>query len=366
MRSAPQTEPVRAGIYGAGAFGCFLATSLANSPALRVAAVASRRHTSAQRLAARLPGLQACQHYDSLLGRADIECIIVATPPADHAADAAKALEAGKHVLVEKPYAASESQALELAAKARRSALQSGVDFPMPYTAIVRSLVSLARSRACGRVQYVSVENVASCEGLDAGHWFWDREKSGGIFIEHGVHFFDWCGSLLERPQRVQAWTATQGSRENRVFAAVSYSGRQLASYYHAFVARPDTERTRVTVVFEEVDALVDGWMPCKLTFYGAGARQAAGFVRTQNGLALTASGPAAFCAGEKQTVYADAVRAVCADFAAAIRDPKHHRLVAQDRAVLSVRIADAARRAAATGAAVGLGGSAPAHAAGG
>src|SRR6266481_8270239 len=42
-------------------------------------------------------------------------------------------------------------------------------------------------------------ENYASDENLPAQHWFWDREKSGGIFIEHGVHFFDmfsgWLGA---------------------------------------------------------------------------------------------------------------------------------------------------------------------------
>jgi predicted dehydrogenase len=52
-------------------------------------------------------------------------------------------------------------------------------------------------------------ENYASDEGLGPDHWFWDRTKSGGIFIEHGVHFFDmfagWLGvGTVESAGRVR------------------------------------------------------------------------------------------------------------------------------------------------------------------
>jgi predicted dehydrogenase len=39
--------------------------------------------------------------------------------------------------------------------------------------------------------------NEAGDEGLGPEHWFWDRDTSGGIFVEHGVHFFDLVASWL-------------------------------------------------------------------------------------------------------------------------------------------------------------------------
>src|SRR5437773_8301363 len=64
-----------------------------------------------------------------------------------------------------------------------------------PLFDIVRRLID---SRVLGEFLHGYFENYASDEGLPAEHWFWDREKSGGIFIEHAVHFFDlfegWLG----------------------------------------------------------------------------------------------------------------------------------------------------------------------------
>lgn len=47
--------------------------------------------------------------------------------------------------------------------------------------------------------------NEAADEGLSPQHWFWDRGMSGGIFIEHGVHFFDLVASWLGQGRVVSA-----------------------------------------------------------------------------------------------------------------------------------------------------------------
>ena len=54
-------------------------------------------------------------------------------------------------------------------------------------------------SKVLGDVLHGTFENYASDEGLGPDHWFWDVTKSGRMFIEHGVHFFDmfagWLGA---------------------------------------------------------------------------------------------------------------------------------------------------------------------------
>ncbi|MDQ3622442.1 MAG: Gfo/Idh/MocA family oxidoreductase [Verrucomicrobiota bacterium] len=68
-------------------------------------------------------------------------------------------------------------------------------------------------------------------------HWFWDREKSGGIFIEHGVHFFDlfewWLG-----PGKVLAAQQVQrpgSALIEHVSCTVLYRDSALVQFYHGF-----------------------------------------------------------------------------------------------------------------------------------
>src|ERR1043166_7156595 len=71
-----------------------------------------------------------------------------------------------------------------------------------PVFDMVRRLID---SRVLGEFLHGYFENYASDEGLPPEHWFWDREKSGGIFIEHGVHFFDLFNGWLGPGQVVAA-----------------------------------------------------------------------------------------------------------------------------------------------------------------
>jgi predicted dehydrogenase len=59
------------------------------------------------------------------------------------------------------------------------------------YNPLFGKVSRLVQSRVLGEVLHGSFENYGSDENLPVDHWFWDRSKSGGIFIEHGVHFFD-------------------------------------------------------------------------------------------------------------------------------------------------------------------------------
>ncbi|MBQ0906006.1 Gfo/Idh/MocA family oxidoreductase [Micromonospora sp. U21] len=56
-----------------------------------------------------------------------------------------------------------------------------------------------------GPVRRLAFENDASDEDLGPEHWFWDERASGGIFVEHGVHFFDAADALVgSTPESVQ------------------------------------------------------------------------------------------------------------------------------------------------------------------
>jgi predicted dehydrogenase len=98
-------------------------------------------------------------------------------------------------------------------------------------------------------------ENYASDENLGPVHWFWDRSRSGGIFIEHGVHFFDLFAGWLGPGQVVAAQRGLRpGSSppiEEHVHCTVRYGPSMLVNFYHGFHQTGRMDRQELRLVFE-------------------------------------------------------------------------------------------------------------------
>src|SRR3954447_15090978 len=103
-----------------------------------------------------------------------------------------------------------------------------------PLFEIIRQVVE---QKLLGSLLHGSFENYASDENLPAEHWFWDRTKSGGIFVEHGVHFYDlfagWlgCGRVVAAQVGVRPGTTI----EEHVQSTVRYGDTALVNFYHGF-----------------------------------------------------------------------------------------------------------------------------------
>src|ERR671933_1407012 len=119
-RLAPATErptgsdTIRVGVIGYGYWGPNLVRNFAEIGGSRVVAVSD---LSTQRLAevrGRYPSVKTTTDYRDLLSDTSIDAVVIATPVRTHADLALEALRAGKHVLVEKPLAASLEEAREL------------------------------------------------------------------------------------------------------------------------------------------------------------------------------------------------------------------------------------------------------------
>ena len=83
------------------------------------------------------------------------------------------------------------------------------------YNPVYDAVAPADRIEGPGRGPARHFENYASDENLPPEHWFWDRSKSGGIFIEHGVHFFDLFAGWLG-PGTVAAAQAASGPARRR------------------------------------------------------------------------------------------------------------------------------------------------------
>jgi predicted dehydrogenase len=260
---------LRFGVIGFGGFAQFAVQQFVQVAGAKLVGMAGT-HREAAYAAARRFGVEDVQEVDALLARTDVELIYIATPPALHHAQALAALRAGKHVISEKPLAMTTVQADELVAEARRRDLLVIANLMQRYNPLFDAVKALVDERLLGDVLHGYFENYAADEGLGPQHWFWDRSMSGGIFIEHGVHFFDllagWLGpgdvvaaQVVERPADIAG-----ASVEDQVHATVRYARGPLVNFYHGFHQPGRLDRQELRLVFERGDLTLHGWIPTR------------------------------------------------------------------------------------------------------
>src|SRR5205823_3883346 len=97
-------------------------------------------------------------------------------------------------------------------------------------------------------------------------HWFWDKHQSGGIWIEHGVHFFDafqWVSNQRGKAIASHHYTRGDGATD-RVEGLFRY-GETAAHCYHGFDQSGQTEQTTVTLTFAHGYVTLREWVPTSL-----------------------------------------------------------------------------------------------------
>jgi predicted dehydrogenase len=258
------SEALGLGLVGAGRFATFLAAAAAEVPGLELRAVADPDRDRADALAGK-HGVPAARRWQALLADSSIDAIAVATPPATHAAIVRARLDARRHIFCEKPLATGLDDARDLAALAASTGQALVVDHVLRYNPVLAALVVL-RDELLGPVQRFAFENDASDEDLPPGHWFWDEAESGGIFVEHGVHFFDAAHLLLgTEPSVVSATSAARpDGTVDLVSATAVHPGGVLASHSHGFSHASRCERQTVRLDHGTAQTLVEGWIPLR------------------------------------------------------------------------------------------------------
>lgn len=169
--------------------------------------------TPARRELAGRRGLRAVTSLDALLGDESVAAVLVATPTSLHYEHSIASLQAGKHVLVEKPMAIDRPQALRLVEEAERRRRVLSVFHNRRWDEDYLLARRLVRSGVLGRVFNVEsrLGQFASCVGPAAREWRpgWRNESAfgGGGLFDWGSHFLDQAWRLLapDRPARVFA-----------------------------------------------------------------------------------------------------------------------------------------------------------------
>ena len=336
------------GLAGAGRFGAFCVEAFADLPGTRVVAVMDTDRSRAADVAP--PGARVHDNYEALIADPAVDIVHIGTPPFLHGPMARRAAEAGKHVFVEKPLATTIAEALAAVDAATASGVQLSIDYVLRHHPLHRLAIDLTRSNALGGLQAFALENFASSEALPADHWFWDPARSGGIQVEHGVHFFDLCLTLVGREPDAVSGTGQQRSdgRTDRVAALLRFGDQSAATFYHAFNRTGATERTTIRLAFERGHVRIDGWIPTSLELDGRVAEASIESVRSwfPDGFEVGAPATGGMVpvraraeAPDRQGAYRLAVRAGMLDLVASIKGERPLHVTAAD-AVRSLNVA--------------------------
>lgn len=253
------------GLVGAGAFGQFCLKAFAAMPEVRIVAVADVDSGRAREQAA-LYGARAYGNLADLLADADVAIVALNTPPYLHHTQGLAILRAGKHLFCEKPLALTEAEAVALIRAADEHGVLLTVDYVMRHNPFWAAAAALRESGALGALRHMDLANHAAGLDLPDNHWFWAPEKSGGIWVEHGVHFFDAFAWVAGQPGEITASQAfaRPGGAIDRVEALARY-GATAAHFYHAFDQSGTTEQTTVTLTFERGYVTLREWVPTSL-----------------------------------------------------------------------------------------------------
>jgi protoporphyrinogen oxidase/predicted dehydrogenase len=158
--SSRQNPPVRIGVVGLGYWGPNLVRNLAESPSFDIAYLCDLRPAAIEAVAARYPGAPCTTRFEEILRDPDVDAVAIATSVSAHHALAMSALQAGKHVFVEKPLAESSAQVLELMqlAEANELVLMPGHTFV--YSPPVTTIKGLIDSGELGEIYFISSSRV--------------------------------------------------------------------------------------------------------------------------------------------------------------------------------------------------------------
>jgi predicted dehydrogenase len=185
VRAGERPAPVGIAVIGAGYWGPNLIRNARQSAATRLIAVVDRDRGRAERAAAPYAGVRAAADLADVLADPEIEAIAIATPASSHLVVALAAIEAGKHVLVEKPLAAGYAEGLTLVRAAAERGVVLMCDHTYCYTPAVQRIRRLLQDGDLGEIQFIDSVRVNLGLVQRDVDVFWDLAPHDLSILDH-------------------------------------------------------------------------------------------------------------------------------------------------------------------------------------
>jgi predicted dehydrogenase len=224
--SPGRRSTIGVGVIGYGHWGPNLVRNFTELPNTHVAAVSDLRPERLALARQRYPNVETTRDHRELIANPRVDAVAIATPVATHYELGMRVLESGKHLLVEKPLAASAEAAVRLIDEANRRRLVLMVDHTYVYTPAVQKVKELVATNALGAIYYYDAVRVNLGLFQHDVNVLWDLAVHDLAILDH---------LLSCRPVAVSAtgMSHVPGKPENVAYLTLFFDC-QLIAHIHA------------------------------------------------------------------------------------------------------------------------------------
>ena len=227
------------GVVGYGYWGPNLVRNFAETDGYRLRSVCDGRPERVALAQKRFPGISGCVDAEDLIGDPAVDLVAISTPVSTHFPLAMRALQAGKHVLVEKPMAMNTDECARLLDEAAHRNLVLMVDHTFVYTSAVRKIRELVADGSLGDIYYYDSVRVNLGLFQHDVNVIWD-------LAVHDLSIMDYV--LPMKPAAVSATGISHvaGGPENIAYLTMFFDGNVIAHIHVNWLAPVKVRRTLI------------------------------------------------------------------------------------------------------------------------
>ena len=247
-----EIEMIRVGVIGYGYWGPNLVRNFVELPGVQIVAVSDLKTERLGLVKNRYPSVHTMTDHREMLADPGINAVAIATPISTHYDLAVQALQAGKHVLVEKPLAAKSEDAIRLIEEADRRKRVLMVDHTFVYTGAVRKIKELVSSDTLGDIYYYDSVRVNLGLFQHDVNVIWD-------LAVHDLSIMDYV--LPYRPCAVSATGMSHfpGEPENIAYLTLFFNESLIAHFHVNWLAPVKIRRTLIgssqkMIVYDDIE----------------------------------------------------------------------------------------------------------------
>jgi predicted dehydrogenase len=227
------------GVIGYGYWGPNLVRNFFQARGAQVIAVCDQRPERRALVEKVYPSIKTYADVDEMLGSSDVQAVAIATPVSSHFPLCMRALKAGKHVFVEKPFAATVAEAEQMVAEAEQRKLTLMVDHTFIYTSAVRKIKELLSKGSLGELYYY--DSVRVNLGL--------FQSDVNVLWDLAVHDLSIMDFLIERSPIMVAATGMShvpGRPENMAYLTCFFTNNLIAHFHVNWLAPVKIRQTLI------------------------------------------------------------------------------------------------------------------------
>ena len=230
---------LRIGILGAAAIGPNAVIDPArHTDGVEVTAVAARQLPAATKYAAKHAIGRVHESYDALLADPEVDAVYIPLPNGLHGRWTMRALDAGKHVLCEKPFTANAEEAAEVAERAQNSGLVVMEAFHWRYHPAALRMIEILRSGELGKLTHA--EAAVCFPLLRRGDIRFRRDLAGGALMDAGCYAVNFVRAAIgEEPSVTSAaCVMTRGDVDRLTTARLAFPGGATGAITTSLLSR--------------------------------------------------------------------------------------------------------------------------------